>query len=124
MIRRPPRSTRTDTLFPYTTLLRSLGNSDTDTRLAARDLWQPVGLLLLVARIAQGDRCENLTGEKRHRGDRIAKLFRYHRSVEQRHAEPAILLGSQHSGTRPIDESPKHPDDPRIVPTRPIQDKH
>src|SRR3546814_11240170 len=25
MIRRPPRSTRTDTLFPYTTLFRSLG---------------------------------------------------------------------------------------------------
>src|SRR3546814_21178881 len=25
MIRRPPRSTRTDTLFPYTTLLRSRG---------------------------------------------------------------------------------------------------
>src|SRR3546814_3833485 len=26
MIRRPPRSTRTDTLFPYTTLFRSLAN--------------------------------------------------------------------------------------------------
>src|SRR3546814_10336538 len=26
MIRRPPRSTRTDTLFPYTTLFRSEGN--------------------------------------------------------------------------------------------------
>src|SRR3546814_8500405 len=26
MIRRPPRSTRTDTLFPYTTLFRSVGN--------------------------------------------------------------------------------------------------
>src|SRR3546814_2470079 len=26
MIRRPPRSTRTDTLFPYTTLFLSLGN--------------------------------------------------------------------------------------------------
>src|SRR3546814_15844725 len=26
MIRRPPRSTRTDTLFPYTTLFRSPGN--------------------------------------------------------------------------------------------------
>src|SRR3546814_10492958 len=26
MIRRPPRSTRTDTLFPYTTLFRSNGN--------------------------------------------------------------------------------------------------
>src|SRR3546814_20047184 len=28
MIRRPPRSTRTDTLFPDTTLFRSLGPSD------------------------------------------------------------------------------------------------
>src|SRR3546814_7357074 len=28
MIRRPPRSTRTDTLFPYTTLVRSLGPGD------------------------------------------------------------------------------------------------
>src|SRR3546814_14675764 len=27
MIRRPPRSTRTDTLFPYTTLFRSLGDA-------------------------------------------------------------------------------------------------
>src|SRR3546814_14371076 len=33
MIRRPPRSTRTDTLFPYTTLFRSLsaGEPDFDT---------------------------------------------------------------------------------------------
>src|SRR3546814_5969783 len=29
MIRRPPRSTRTDTLFPYTTLFRSEDNSGT-----------------------------------------------------------------------------------------------
>src|SRR3546814_3427332 len=28
MIRRPPRSTRTDTLFPYTTLFRSLGTAN------------------------------------------------------------------------------------------------
>src|SRR3546814_10388672 len=28
MIRRPPRSTRTDTLFPYTTLFRSLADDD------------------------------------------------------------------------------------------------
>src|SRR3546814_19928621 len=32
MIRRPPRSTRTDTLFPYTTLFRSIG-----TRVVGRD---------------------------------------------------------------------------------------
>src|SRR3546814_6732348 len=30
MIRRPPRSTRTDTLFPYTTLFRSLRSTRTD----------------------------------------------------------------------------------------------
>src|SRR3546814_1321825 len=29
MIRRPPRSTRTDTLFPYTTLFRSMGSTQT-----------------------------------------------------------------------------------------------
>src|SRR3546814_4002562 len=29
MIRRPPRSTRTDTLFPYTTLFRSRSNQGT-----------------------------------------------------------------------------------------------
>src|SRR3546814_16767665 len=31
MIRRPPRSTRTDTLFPYTTLFRSDANGDQST---------------------------------------------------------------------------------------------
>src|SRR3546814_6367633 len=34
MIRRPPRSTRTDTLFPYTTLFRS--------RLRPYDRWRPI----------------------------------------------------------------------------------
>src|SRR3546814_10833788 len=38
MIRRPPRSTRTDTLFPYTTLFRSqwmVGRNDDDDGLAS-----------------------------------------------------------------------------------------
>src|SRR3546814_2457304 len=35
MIRRPPSSTRTDTLFPYTTLFRSLGVVDVTSRLQA-----------------------------------------------------------------------------------------
>src|SRR3546814_11865513 len=34
MIRRPPRSTRTDTLFPYTTLFRSAGPADPSVRTA------------------------------------------------------------------------------------------
>src|SRR3546814_20358660 len=37
MIRRPPRSTRTDTLFPYTTLFRS--NGQAPARLRASRQW-------------------------------------------------------------------------------------
>src|SRR3546814_21002105 len=36
MIRRPPRSTRTDTLFPYTTLCRSVRRHDDDRRQEGR----------------------------------------------------------------------------------------
>src|SRR3546814_8336793 len=43
MIRRPPRSTRTDTLFPYTTLFRS--NAGTQEFGAGRDLLQDRGLI-------------------------------------------------------------------------------
>src|SRR3546814_15342648 len=48
MIRRPPRSTRTDTLFPYTTLFRSVGGllladfSDAGGELDQRELAQTV----------------------------------------------------------------------------------
>src|SRR3546814_19196286 len=51
MIRRPPRSTRTDTLFPYTTLFRSwrcdhlVGHPDRAPQLERR-----VGLCCLLAR--------------------------------------------------------------------------
>src|SRR3546814_1909273 len=42
MIRRPPRSTRTDTLFPYTTLFRSTGADGAGD--AARHRSRPRGL--------------------------------------------------------------------------------
>src|SRR3546814_8304039 len=45
MIRRPPRSTRTDTLFPYTTLFRSVGLLGCDL------LFHPLGLRLQVGEI-------------------------------------------------------------------------
>src|SRR3546814_3926210 len=48
MIRRPPRSTRTDTLFPYTTLFRSLVQQHAETvddnTAAGPRLRQQVGL--------------------------------------------------------------------------------
>src|SRR3546814_13444628 len=64
MIRRPPRSTRTDTLFPYTTLFRSLriglhvgrvgaavrfGQAEAADDLASGHVGQPALLLLLGA---------------------------------------------------------------------------
>src|SRR3546814_14618153 len=43
MIRRPPRSTRTDTLFPYTTLFRSAAARQTSVPLAIYNstMWAP-----------------------------------------------------------------------------------
>src|SRR3546814_12519707 len=54
MIRRPPRSTRTDTLFPYTTLFRSqlaLLLSEIDDRSTGEITLrrQAIGILLLLA---------------------------------------------------------------------------
>src|SRR3546814_15671140 len=40
MTRRPPRSTRTDTLFPYTTLVRSRGAGGLEGAVPAA-VWQP-----------------------------------------------------------------------------------
>src|SRR3546814_19510328 len=47
MIRRPPRSTRTDTLFPYTTLFRS------GRDLVGFELFQPLDALFLLGRIGR-----------------------------------------------------------------------
>src|SRR3546814_4440304 len=75
MLRRPPRSTRTDTLFPYTTLFRSLGlvlgADDRDHAVevekrddVAADQIEPVGdLVEPVLRAALEDRSEEHTSE-------------------------------------------------------------
>src|SRR3546814_3811658 len=43
MIRRPPRSTRTDALFPYTTLFRSAGATRSDRPAWPRPWWLDAG---------------------------------------------------------------------------------
>src|SRR3546814_8028944 len=45
MIRRPPRSTRTDTLFPYTTLFRSCRERHRDHFARAIDGREPGGIV-------------------------------------------------------------------------------
>src|SRR3546814_15141711 len=85
MIRRPPRSTRTDTLFPYTTLFRS--------RLEARQEAADV-LLAVEPRLEQAAaRITEILDEL------VAK--RHPRPIDQigvRHREPrtAIVLGVEH----------------------------
>src|SRR3546814_14328037 len=60
MIRRPPRSTRTDTLFPYTTLFRSCGNwcvlfPPPDTAVCERSWMTRESYLIGYARVSKGD---------------------------------------------------------------------
>src|SRR3546814_4751507 len=70
MIRRPPRSTRTDTLFPYTTLFRSVPGGDRrrhrdrklDMGRYRRDLRRPYRASRL-RRGHGGDRSEEHTSE-------------------------------------------------------------
>src|SRR3546814_4011009 len=74
MIRRPPRSTRTDTLFPYTTLFRSPHTPFWSKEFPLYNLPPYLGFLLdiypLYVRIAQG------------LDTRIVDLFRSIRSEE------------------------------------------
>src|SRR3546814_15540587 len=61
MIRRPPRSTRTDTLFPYTTLFRSAGAAEAAGRSGAHRAGgerhrAPPGILRRVGDSHQADR--------------------------------------------------------------------
>src|SRR3546814_11061320 len=67
MIRRPPRSTRTDTLFPYTTLFRSIGIEFVGPILAgAAQVAQPLvrrALPALVAEFGERFRSEEHTSE-------------------------------------------------------------
>src|SRR3546814_19216563 len=66
IIRRPPRSTRTDTLFPYTTLFRSRGVDVDQAAESALDLVRGSGLVNIDAR-------ENLRREIEQLRDAIGR---------------------------------------------------
>src|SRR3546814_8704873 len=96
MIRRPPRSTRTDTLFPYTTLFRSLARPARDdlARLAgigARalvkpQLVQPEAFVGVDDALRAGRRHQPFGG----RGDR--RQVAAQRIARARHADPQMLI--------------------------------
>src|SRR3546814_8347900 len=66
MIRRPPRSTRTDTLFPYTTLFRSAGRQKSPMSSS----WSLVFFLSVSSNVC----FVQPPGRKRTRKDRHAEL--------------------------------------------------
>src|SRR3546814_7461651 len=74
MIRRPPRSTRTDTLFPYTTLFRSA-----DTQTVRHGIAVGVDSR---TRDFQPDRLLAILGDIRQRGDLDVQLVYFDRSEE------------------------------------------
>src|SRR3546814_7655309 len=68
MIRLPPRTTRTDTLFPYTTLFRSAGCGIRATALAGRRRGQiAVGYRASLAVSGSGKRANHGVGAWLHR---------------------------------------------------------
>src|SRR3546814_12908006 len=76
MIRRPPRSTRTDTLFPYTTLFRSLEGK------AIKSVRSPDGIVV-VAPEAEPRKTTNSSYDK------LFKIGPPHRPVSSTAWEPA-----------------------------------
>src|SRR3546814_1387197 len=76
MLRRPPRSTRTDTLFPYTTLFRSLQRNHQKVLEEA-----PSPALNAEARARIGAICSNAAAQMRYRSAGTFE-FLYERSEE------------------------------------------
>src|SRR3546814_7602665 len=93
MIRRPPRSTRTDTLFPYTTLFRSVRQRQ-QISLAAFGRRAPPEAgkapprrrdrAIHIVGIAIRDRRQRLFGEGTFGRDRRARARRARRAVDER----------------------------------------
>src|SRR3546814_8028620 len=86
MIRRPPRSTRTDTLFPYTTLFRSLRQAIAGEGDGGEKDEEGIGRRLPVVTIA-----EHAEQQDRHR-DADGKGGRQHMPVDDDRSSQGELI--------------------------------
>src|SRR3546814_55109 len=114
MIRRPPRSTRTDTLFPYTTLFRSNNPEDmpideeemrawmNERRLSAGLSWKAISE---ESGIPQGSISPWATGTYQGNGQNIAKtVYNYRQTLE---TQAASAAPAQHAGLSNTQEDRK-----------------
>src|SRR3546814_16266987 len=104
MIRRPPRSTRTDTLFPYTTLFRSRQRGDAWNAHSLFALSKASTLLLSI-----GDMCSLQDGTAE--GKRHERQGRKRRGVRAGHSMPEQPLAGRsglrtHRPAHLVDSSP------------------
>src|SRR3546814_6964775 len=112
MIRRPPRSTRTDTLFPYTTLFRSaVRDKDIVTleqRAAAIDDVGDIAFAILIGggedRLAgAADHLRGIVLVEQHRADRIFA----HRADAVGEQQPALVKLDWRPAIADLDEFPR-----------------
>src|SRR3546814_1232728 len=98
MIRRPPRSTRTDTLFPYTTLFRSLielrGKTIRLGRRHVRALGQIIALHLRVIDKMQSDGAATL--DQHVPGQRARREIRFADRSDEHTSELLSLMRISH----------------------------
>src|SRR3546814_9476075 len=107
MIRRPPRSTRPDTLFPYTTLFRSLlalKSDVSDDIFLGRIEDRPCLELVELA----GDGGHALDRARRDRDGLLLRLRRSRLAAIEPLTEPAFCTVKVIAGIGPLDRSEEH----------------
>src|SRR3546814_15013474 len=97
MIRRPPRSTRTDTLFPYTTLFRSLATMASAAAVVNRYLLMPNPPLAFCCRHAMRRGVPHLPKTPSDETE-------YQNRIDQREREGAPEGGADQPQPRQMDE--------------------
>src|SRR3546814_7189893 len=100
MIRRPPRSTRTDTLFPYTTLFRSealrLQRDDPETDERDQIYHEDIGFDMLPLRIGRHYRGADRGDERRQRRSLFERAAAIDRDAHREQQDGIIDSHSPH----------------------------
>src|SRR3546814_7653542 len=105
MIRRPPRSTRTDTLFPYTTLFRSLEDPQVAARaalVARAELDEQLADRCLVAQAREGEAAVGDAVGLGHRDQRLGDAAQFLRLRQRGLDQPVLEQRGGHVGEHRI----------------------